>query len=210
MKKLGTVLIGAGLLVSSLAPPVHGMASKPKPTRTTLYFHGETPAGEAEFPQDQVDNTFMSMDTQKPAGSVPKSKHLGWSNTQCAGNRLFVTWLGKVAGRIGDVKVVFTSVSQPQDVDIRIWTDVDGQWCNNDYPNPQAQKTVTLPAGQGEVSVSLPGASFPALGSMMVQISPSPSLGTDTPGPGRILYDSPSAPSRVEFRCIPAKGKACV
>ena len=193
-----------GVLATCFAQSEVGATSYPL-LHTTLYLHGETPAGELEFPDDLVNQTWQSMDPSKPKESLPRSKGLGWSNTRCAGSRFFPVWVGNVTGTIvGSIKVTFTSVSNPQEVDVRLWR-TNQQLCNADYPSPMRHKTVSLPAGQGEVTVVLPPGRFQVAGALMVQISPTMINNTDTPGGGRILYDSAGTLSRVEFDCLPVE-----
>lgn len=197
------------LAVLALAP-AHAARSGRKAVPTTLYFHGESPSGELDSAPGLVDLvSFMRMDTDEPTGSEPRSKGYVWSNYLCAGNRLHPVWVGDVTGRIvGDLKMTFTNVSAPQEVDIRIWNDVYAQLCNADYQDPAATVTVAIPAGQSVVEVTIPNVSFITQGRLMVQISPT-NVVTDVPGLGRVLYDSVDADSRIEFSCIPKKGATC-
>lgn len=209
MKKTFVALCAVALVSAALQGPV--LAGKTKaPVKTTLYFHGQSPLGEEDAVNGLIDlNSFMVMDPKAPEGTTSKSKSLGWSSTNCAGNRLFVTWVGAVSGRItGDMKVSFSALSVPQEVDIRVWPDVREQLCDAKYPIPAAAATVTMPAGQGLVEAVLPDVDFTATSTLMLQISPTP-VGTDTPGPGRVFYDSTADPSHVEFSCIPKAGKTC-
>lgn len=209
MRKALIVLLVMGVAAAAFQAP--GLAKKrKKPVATTLYFHGVSPLGEQDSVTGLTDlTTFMTMDTSEPTESQSKSKSLGWSNTNCAGNRLFVTWVGNVSGKVvGDMKVTFTTTSIPQEVDIRVWPDVSEQLCDAKYPTPAAQVTVALPAGQGVVEAVIPKVNFTAEAKLMIQISPTP-VGTDTPGPGRVFYDSTADPSRVEFTCLPRSGASC-
>ena len=209
MKKAFVALCALALVTAALQGPV--LAGKKKaPVKTTLYFHGQSQLGEEDAVNGLIDlTTFMGMDPIAPKGSTSKSKSLGWSSTNCAGNRLFVTWVGATSGRVvGDMKVSFSALSVPQEVDIRVWPDIRQQLCDSNYPIPAAETTVTLPAGQGIVEAVLPDVDFTATSMLMLQISPTP-IGTDAPGPGRIFYDSTADPSHVEFTCIPKSGKTC-
>lgn len=207
--KTWTCALAALLLVAGLAPArAAGDSSRPVPT--TLYLHGDSPSGEADSAPGLIDlTTFQRMDTSAPKGSDSRSKGYVWSNYRCAGNRLHPVWVGDVSGKIvGDITVTFTSLSVPQSIDIRIWPDLFAQACNNDYRAPAASATVEVPAGQGEVKVKVPNKGFAAYSGLMFQLSPT-SVATDTPGFGRVLYDSVDADSRLEFRCIPRRGTSC-
>jgi hypothetical protein len=213
MRKILTVGLVVGLICGALALPGNAAGRKkvkPAGVATTLYFHGQYPVGEVEQFTGIVDNSFMVMDKNAPVDAQAKSKTIGWADTQCAGNRGFVVWVGHVSGTvIGNLNVTFTAAAAPHDVDIRVWPDVDQLMCTSTYPSPAAMKTVSLPAGQNEIQVSVPNVSLKVDHSLMIQISPSPSLGTDSPGLGRIFYDGTDAASHVTFGCIPASGSSC-
>jgi hypothetical protein len=207
MRKTLVLLMVGTFAVGILQPAT---AAKGKAVATTLYFHGSSPSGEADSAPGLIDlTTFMTMDSKEPTGTEPRSKGYVWTNYLCAGNRLHPVWVGDMSGTItGDIKLTFMSASVPQSIDIRIWPDVFNQTCNADYYEPVAQATVEVPAGRGEVEVVIPNKSFIAQAGLMIQFSPT-SIVTDTPGFGRIFYDSTDAPSRIEFLCVPSKGKTC-
>lgn len=208
MKKTAAIgALFALLLAGSLQLPA-AAGKKPRriPVLTTLYFHGDTDLGEIEAVEGITGGTFMSMDPTEPTATQSKSKHFGWSNTQCAGNRLFAVWLGELSGTVlGEIKVTFSSLSPPQSMDVRVWPDVFAQLCNAEYPSPAAEAKVDLPPGQATVEVFVPNGGFLVGDGLMVQISPT-QIGTDTPGIGRIFYDSTAAPSKIEFMCLPDPG----
>ena len=196
--------------VISSAMLVPAQARKQASVPTTLYLHGETPSGEVDSAPGLIDLTsFMVMDPTAPKGSEPRSKGYVWSNTRCGGNRLHPVWVGKLSGKIvGDIKLTFTSASAPQSIDVRIWPDLYAQACNAEYRAPAADATFEVPAGQGVVEVTVPTKGFAVSSGLMVQLSPTP-VGTDTPGFGRVFYDSVGADSRLEFDCVPRKGGSC-
>ncbi|HYI45813.1 MAG TPA: hypothetical protein VE174_10200 [Actinomycetota bacterium] len=206
MKKTLILLLVSALTAAALAAP----AGARKTIHTALYFHGRLPLGEAEMPENTVGFTFMKMDTTKPTNPDPKSQAFGWGNTACAGNHFFPQWVAPVQGTIvGDLKIVFTTVSNAQDIDVRLFP-TSTQRCANDYRPPMKSETVTLPNGQAETIVVFKDVRIKAIGALMVQFSPTMISNLDTPGGGRILYDSTSALSRIEFDCIPPKGaSAC-
>ena len=209
MKKVLIAALAFGLIAGGLQGPASARKKK-APVETTLYFHGVSQLGEEDAVNGLIDlTTFMKMDPIQPSSDESKSKSLGWSSTNCAGNRLFVVWVGDVSGHVvGDMKVTFSAVSAPQEVEIRVWPDVNEQLCDAKYPTPAASAKVTLPAGQGVVEATLDDVDFSSTAKLMIQISPAP-IGTDTPGLGRIFYDSTVDPSRVVFSCIPSRGKSC-
>ena len=196
MKRTFVAIVLSVLAVLSLAPT--GTAA-PKSGATTLYFHGAHLAGEVDTAETFLAFSYMGMDSEEPTSPAPKSVTYGWGNTDCVGNRLHPVWLGQVSGTIvGDVKVVFDSASYSQDIDVRIWTDVNQMLCNESYFEPRLETTVTVPQGRETVTAVLKNSKLPVKHFLMVQISPT-FVGGDTPGFGRILYDSSAAPSRVEF-----------
>jgi hypothetical protein len=207
MRKALVLLVAGALAAGALQP---ASASKGPAVATTLYFHGSSPSGEVDSAPGLIDlTTFMRMDPKAPTGSEPRSKGYVWTNYQCAGNRLHPLWVGDLSGTItGDITVTFTSASAPQSIDIRIWPDVMAQTCNDDYFEPSAQATVEVPAGPGEVEVVIPNDRLIARAGLMIQFSPT-SIATDTPGLGRIFYDSTNFASRIEFHCVPRQGKTC-
>lgn len=216
MRKALVLALTAGLVATALAVPAVA-AKKPKPVKTTLYLHGEQVVGETENFAIVAPGTYFSMDSNEPTGPEPKSKQLlnyvRGPNTQCAGNDLFPVWLGDVSGTItGDIKVTFHSISSPGAVDVQVWPDVASQLCTNDltgaaeYPEPAGSVRVSLPPGPGTVEAVIEGVKFKAGSKLMLQLTPV----VESPYFGRVLYDSTSFASSIEFNCIPAKGaKSC-
>lgn len=220
MKKVLATALILGLVATALAAPAFaGKKKKAKPVATTLYFHGTAPAGEVEIP-DIVSGLYRTMDTTEPTDPAPKSVALvaagaggnGTPNTQCSGSPLFPVWVGHVDGKIvGDIKVSLSAVSAPASVDVRVWGSVPGPTaCTSQgvegYVPPDAEVRVDLPAGPGEIEAVLKGVNFPAASRLMIQITPV----LDGPTAARVLYDSSSFVSQMEFSCIPIKGaKTC-
>jgi hypothetical protein len=215
MRKTLLIAVATGLLAASLAGPALA-GKKAKPVATTLYFHGTETVGELEsYPF--IAAGYFAMDSTEPTGAQPKSKQLtnyvGGPNTECAGNEFFPVWIGDVSGTVkGDVKVTFNTIAVGGAVDVRIWPDVAGQLCTNetlgvfDYPEPAGEVRVSLPPGAGTVEAVIEGVKFKATSLLMVQLTPV----ITPPFFGRVLYDSPTAASKIEFSCTPAKGqKAC-
>jgi hypothetical protein len=213
MRRLATLALATALVIGALTVPGNAASRAAKKASrgvaTTLYFHGTLPAGEGEELPGIVTNTFMGMDTKAPTDSTSKSKAYGWGDSTCAGNRAFDVWIGNVSGTItGNLTLDFSSVSIPQDVQVRIWPDVTQLMCTSTYPSPAIQQNVTLPSGQAEVKATLKNVKLSVQNTLMIQISPA-QLGTDTPGPGRIFYDGTNDPSHLSFTCVPASGTSC-
>jgi len=218
MRKAIAVALALGLLGGALVAPAQAgkkKKKKAKPVATTLFLHGEETIGEVENYAFVSTGTYFSMDTEEPAGAEPKSKQLtnyvGGPNTNCTGNDFFPVWVGTLAGQVkGDVKVTFHTIATPgAQVDVRIWPDVSSQLCTNetlgvdDYPEPAGEVRVDLPAGPGSVEAVIEGVDFKATSVVMLQLTPA----IETPFVGRALYDATSHLSKMEFQCIPAKGK---
>lgn len=227
MKRSIVLILALGLIAGSLtggATAAKKKKKKSKPVKTTLYFHGNEMAGEVES-MGAVADVPLPMSPKKPSDAAPKSKQIingvVTPNGQCANNNLFPNWSGKLSGTVkGDVKVTFNAVSSPGKVVVRVWPDVMSLLCDSsvsgssDYPKPAGETVVDLPNGAGEVTAVLKNVRAKAIGSLLVQISPA---AIDTPDGdeafppsfARLLYDSPDFASRIEFKCIPAKGKSC-
>lgn len=220
MRKLFAFALIVGLIASSLAAPaLAGKKKKAKPVASTLYFHGSQPVGEIEIP-DIISGLYRTMDTSEPADPTPKSVALvaagaggvGTPNPNCAGSPLFPVWVGEVDGRVvGDIKIALSAVGAPAPVDVRVWGSVPGPTaCDSQgvegYVEPDAEVRVDLPAGAGEIEAVLKGVDFTAYERLMVQFTPV----LEGPTAARVLYDSSSFVSQIEFTCIPNKGaKAC-
>lgn len=207
MKKLMLLGVVAGLVASSLAAPAS--AGKAKPVRTTLYFHGNSPVGEPDGLDGALNGVYASMDTSEPSDAQPKSmsvvSYVAGPNTTCAGSFLSPVWVGKMSGKIvGDVKVTFDAISSPTGkVDVQLYPDQTALACDLESP---AQVRVDLPAGPGKVEAVIKKVNLPVAGALMVQITPVIAGAFY----GRVLYDSTSSPSNIEFKCLPAKGqKTC-
>jgi hypothetical protein len=212
MKRIVAIVAVFGLLFGAVTAAEAGKKKK-KPVKSTLYFHGTETVGDV----DAVNNfgvAYNKMDTKKPAGDVPKSRSFAiWAGqpqawNDCAGNYLTPVWQGAVSGRVvGTMKVTLHTAAAPRPVHIQIWPDVMSMTCaSNDlsegeYPQPAAAATVTL--APGETTAVIKNVNFKARGFMTLQVLP------EGPNPGRILYDAPDFASRVQFTCIPAKGKTC-
>ena len=224
MKRISILLLTVALAAGLLAPSADAAKKKKKAVKTTLYFHGASAAGEADS-MAQVNDVPLPMDTTKPSDAAPKSRQLPHAvatpNHNCANNTLFPVWAGDVSGKIvGDVKVTFNAASTPGNVVVRMWPDVVGLMCDSDvsgssdYVKPAGEAVVALPNGAGEATATFKNVNAKAIGRLVLQFSPGTMEAPADeeifpPAATRILYDAPDFASRIEFKCIPAKGNSC-
>ncbi len=207
----GTVL--CLVLVASMAT-VSEAKPKAKPVKTTLYMHGNYPVGEVDG-ADWLANATppMAMDPNEPTDAQPKSMTFfnPALNDQCSGLPLgFATWVGPLAGTItGDAKLTAHFVSAPGTIKARIWVDTPVFSCNDAFIPPAAEVDVTLPAGPGSVEIVFPKLKLKGTYNIMIELLAY--SGADYKGQvGRVLYDSTSYATSLEFMCTPAKGNSCV
>lgn len=216
MKKLLTLALTAALIGGAIvSPAAAGKKKKAKPVKTTLYMHGDLPVGDmAEWIEGLSGGSHQKMDTTEPAAGPPKSHSysLPIGNPECTGNELFPSWEGTVNGKIvGDMKLYANTLALPSTVTARVWVDVPFGSCTSetagvdDFVDPIAEQEVEVPAGSNEVEIVFKKLKVTAKMNVIVE------LHTNTPtNQGRVLYDSSEFPTRLEFKCIPAKGaKAC-
>lgn len=207
IKRLIIVGLSVGLIAGAVGMPAHAKKKKkPKaaaPVATTLFMDGESNFGE----EDQIANgTYLKLGPAAGGGAKSMGFYAAATspNPNCAGNSLVPVFVGPLAGQVvGDIKVTFNAASTPGNTAlIRVWPDVAGQMCNEEFPEPAASVEVPLPAGSGTVEAIIPGVNFTAAGVLMLQIN---SLGVP-PGYARINYGTDA--SKVEFPCVPANGAA--
>ena len=125
-------------------------------------------------------------------------------------------YVGPFTGTVvGPIKVTVHAIGSPGgSVELRFWPDVATQLCNSDatgamdYVEPATAVTAPMPIGPGTIEAETPSAArFTAKAVLMFQITPV----IIPPFFGRVLYDAASYESRIEFDCIPPKGKkSCV
>jgi hypothetical protein len=224
MRRLLVVGLVSVLVAGALALPAAAQKKRAKPVASTLYFEGTETVGETESMAIVADG-YLGLSPDEPGDGTAKSKgllnYVRGPNHDCAGNSLWPVYVGKLNGKVtGEMKVIFHSVSTPGEVVVRVWPDVMSQMCTNealgafDYPEPAAELRLPVPAGQGEIEAVFEKVNFTATASLMVQISPAkestPAGSVFPPLVGRVLYGSSSAPSRVEFKCVPRSGKTCI
>ncbi len=206
MRKLIALLLLATLVAGLNAPAT---AAKKKPVRTTLYLHGAHAVGEGGMPEHALDETVMPMDTKKPSDGTPKSRSVGLvaGNEDCTGNTTyFPAWVGNLAGTIvGDAKLTIHTLSPGATIRARIWVDTPEGLCNESYIKPAQEVSVAAPAGQGVVTIKFKKLKLKATSIVMIQVLRSGIRANFT----RVLYDSTDAASKLEFSCIPARGKKC-
>lgn len=219
-RKLLVVGLVAGLVAGSLVVPAEAKKKKkkkkPKPVATTLYMHGNAPIGDGlEFTIFATEGTNMKMDGVEPADGPPKSFSYSFplGNAECTGNPLFPSWEGPVEGTIvGDVTWMANFASAPGTATARLWVDIPFSSCTSsntgaaDFVDPISEVEVEIPAGSNEVEIVFEDVGVPVIANMIVEIHQ-----TSPTNVGRIVYDSPDYPTRLEFDCIPPKGqKACI
>lgn len=217
MKKLIVSILTIGMVASvAVSPALAGKKKKSaKPVATTMYLHGNAPVGDGvAFVQNIESDAVMTMDGNEPSESYPKSMSysLPIGNSQCTGNPLFPSWEGRVAGRVkGDVKLIANFLAAPGTVTARLWVDTPFSSCTSSaagtdaFVPPIGEVVVTVPPGQNEVEIVFEDIDAVATFNMIVE------LHQNSPtSQGRVLFDSPSFASRVEFPCIPASGKSCI
>lgn len=208
MKKTAALALITGLIsVSVLAP---AGAAKPKPVKTTLYLHGNTPVGEGgEGAVNIAESLQMTMNTTAPTDAAPKSYNYNnpVGNDQCSGNSTFFpTWSGDLAGTIvGDVKWTAHFAAPPSQVIARIWTDTTISSCNESYIPPAKEVIVDVPAGHNAVDIVFKKMKLKAGYNIMVEL-----LQRTATRQGRVFYDAVGYESALTFDCIPAGGaKTC-
>lgn len=221
MKKTLSITIVLALVFAAFAiGPAQAKKRKKKkaaPVETTLYMHGSAPLGEIDGVQWTADGSgpesLMTLSAEEPTGATKSMNYFSPAlNSRCTGLPLaFPTFTGPLAGTItGDAKMTAHFVSAPATIKARIWADIGAfTMCNDAYVEPAAEVDVEVPAGQNAVEIVFPGLDLPAQASIMIEIlAPS---GQDYGGQvGRLLYDSPDAPTSITFSCIPASGTSCV
>src|SRR3954469_3388358 len=150
-------LVVVALVAGAVAAP--GAQAKPKPVTMTQYFHGTQPLGELESPAGT--GGFASMDAKAPTGSDARSSgvtnYVGGPNDQCAGNSLFPVWVGTVDGTpTGNATVeLFLQTGGSGAFEVRLFSNVNEQLCNEDYPGTIGSETVTFDTGQDKATVVL-------------------------------------------------------
>lgn len=217
MRKVVTVLVMLGLIAGSFVVPAEAAKKKKKakPVQTKLFFHGTQTYGELEAPDHATGGPYKSMDAKAPEGSAKSMQVINYvrgPNPNCAGNSLFPVWVGNVAGTVtGDMKVTFRALSSPTKLEVRVWSDVASQMCNEEFPEPTRMVVVDVPAGQSDVEAVLAGSPVAIQGALMVQIQPVWDVADNgfTPRFTRVYYDGADAMSGIEFLCTPASGASC-
>ena len=214
MRKIFAAAVVLALIGGALsAPALAGKKKKAKPVAVSMFFHGSETLGELDASNNlQGGGLLMPMDPTEPTESQSKSFPIldlvVTPNEACSGSSLFPSWVGHMSGRVtGDVKVVFNTIASAGSVDIELFADAAPLSCNETYIEPIAETTVELPVGGGTVEAVIEGVDFEVIGSMNLMINP---RNLDAPAFGRVLYDSTTDASGIEFLCTPAAGaKSC-
>ncbi|MFT4837644.1 MAG: hypothetical protein ACI9OB_000092 [Nonlabens sp.] len=203
----------------------------PDPVDVTMFFHGDDAVQAVDEDAYAGDSSgVLEMDRTAPTDDSYETKSITnyaqGPNARCAGNGLLPVWVGYV-GRgtlTGSGTVAFDVLGGTGgEVVVDVFTDVTGQACNEDYPEPVASTTVTLPAGAGTATATLDLDGINPSYYLMVQIraadstngidNPQPNPGapvwpsrilpTDPTAQGRVVYDGTSYLSGITFSCQP-------
>lgn len=215
MKRALILALTASCLAAS-AVTATAAPAKPKPVTQTFFFHGTQSFGELEnSPLEEP--VYPVMDATAPTGTTAKSSgitnYVAGPNGQCSGSTLFPVWVGAISGApTGDatVELVLQTVV-PGSIQVRLFTDIASQSCNEDYVPPIGSATTTLTAGQTSAKLVIKGINkkLKPFSSLMVQVSPAAAL--EPPFLARVQYDATNAQSKLTFSCIPTKkgAKSC-
>jgi len=209
MKRLIGVLFCIGLLVGAVATA--SAKPKPRPVKTTLYFHGNYQFGEVDGIDWLANGTPpMQMNTTEPDGQAPKSMAGGnpGLNRSCTGLPAgFPTWeaMGIAGTIVGDAKLSLHMASPPTSMTARLWVDTPLFSCNESYVPPLSEVIVAVPPGHNEVEIVFPKLKIKAGFNLIVEL-----LAGGSGQAGRVLYDSADMASALTFNCIPTSGKSCI
>jgi hypothetical protein len=210
MKRMVIAIVAVALVAGSVTT-VHAKGKmKRKPVPTTFYLHGVETLGEVDLAKNSGVG-YNVMDATEPTDDVPKSiTPVTWAGDEwndCVGSYLLPVWTGLMSGRVvGDISVTLHTAAASHPLEIQVWDDVDTQGCADNYVEPEAMTTVTVPAGPGVVEAVIEDVDFGVDELLMLQLRP-----VGGPFPGRFLYDAADLASAIELSCIPARGKtSCV
>lgn len=223
MKRVLAVAVVATLAATTpaLAAPKKKPAP-PKPIKMTYFLHGSNQVGDAE--QNFLMAAGLPMDAKKPTGTTVKKKYvtnyIGGPNTECAGNSLLAFWDGNLAGTLtGAYSITLFTTAAPQaQVRVRLFDTPSASACNSgatkEYPLPLLDKTVTVPPGDGKVTISgLFTKPKEVKGILQIELSAPTEAAAGLGDPtSQVIanYDATTALSSVSFSCLPRKGKkAC-
>ncbi|HET7482633.1 MAG TPA: hypothetical protein VFK89_07220 [Actinomycetota bacterium] len=203
MKRLSSIVATLAVLAGAMS--LGAAPADAKLAKTTFYLHGNYPVGDGvELVGNLSDGTYPTIDKTEPTDPTPKSWNFGdpVGNDQCVGNPLFPSWQGMIKGTVkGDVTLFANFASAPASVTARIWFDVPFLSCTSSaagtdaYQEPYREVQVTIPPGANEVPIVFKGINKRVKMNVVVELI------NTTPQPGRVLYDSPSAPTRLEMTC---------
>lgn len=193
------------LLIAVPAVALEGDPEEPIIEEVTWYLHGNDQIGELSYVQTLGEIDVM--DTNEPAAGDPDSKgitnYLVGPNTNCSGNGLLPSWQGQVRGRMHAVTVTLNTLALPgTTVDVKLFADAS-RGCNDSASPLTASRTVTLPEGEGEVTVDFGDLSVDVRGGMIMMIHVTNPASTSQ---GRVFYDSADALSRIDFLCEVPEG----
>lgn len=211
MKKSLIVALALSLVAGALAMPAAAKKKKKKAkaVATTLYFHGNQPAGEAELTETWLDGLLHKMDTTEPEGTAKSqfvTNYVGGPNTNCSGNGLLPVWKGDLVGTVkGDVTVELHTMATPAATLVAsLYPDASGG-CNESAQPFAAETEVAVAPGQSVTEIVFEDVSFQSFGSLAIQFHMAPT----SPAQVRIFYDGADAASSLTLSCTPTSGKAC-
>lgn len=197
----------AGTSVAAVKKP-----APPKPVKLTYYFHGTNAVGNVD--QNVANGTLMTMNASKPTGSSDKTFGIfgagATPNPDCAGSPFYPNWVGAANGTAtGTATVSFYAAGTPtSQAVVQIFADTEASACNDAYPAPLGETTVTLPASPGLVIVKIPiTKSGKNPGKMSSSFTVQIQVPLVAPQGAMVRYDSSTSPSSVTITCLPKVGK---
>ncbi len=228
MRRSLAALAAATLSLGAIATTHAG--ELPDPIDVQMFFHGDDELQLVDENAYAGDSSgVLVMDRVAPTDNSYETKaitnYAQGPNARCAGNGLLPVWAGFMHGTIeGFAEVQFDVLGGTGgEVVVDVFTDVSGQACNADYPEPVGSVKVTLPEAFGTVSAFIDLDGVRADTYLMVQVrgadsehgvdNPQPNPGspvwpsriapTDPTAQGRIVYDGTNFLSGISFTCQP-------
>ena len=215
MRAVLRVALAIAVLTTLVAVPGAAEETATAPVET-LYLHGTQVVGEVETP-DTFLTANRAMSPTAPTGTDAKSmqvvNYVRGPNTKCSGNGLVPTWEAALDGTIsGPVTVTLNTAGIPAStMQVRLFSDVGMNACNETFVPPIADKIVDVAAGQAETVVTFEAVDAVVTTNLVLMLNaPSTNVKVpENPSPAqpfahtRVFYDAISAASRVQFGCVP-------